>query len=151
MIALTINKKKYTLDIDADTPLLWAIRDGANLTGTKYGCGRGLCGACTVLVDGAAVQSCVISVSQLKGKEVTTIEGLNSKEAEAIKNAWKALEVPQCGYCQCGQIISASALLTRNHRPTDADIDTHMAGNICRCTTYYRIRKAIKEAARDVG
>ncbi len=150
MVTLNINNKNLQMDIDDDTPLLWAIRDTANLTGTKYGCGQALCGACTVHVDGQPIRSCVTPVSTMQGKEITTIEGLNSKESRAIQEAWVKLDVPQCGYCQSGQIMSATALLTNNKNPTNADIDVSMSGNICRCSTYVRIRAAIKDAAKNL-
>ena len=146
-IKLTVNGEARELDVDPAMPLLWAIRDHLQLTGTKFGCGMALCGACTVHIDGQATRSCVTPVSAVEGKQVTTIEGLSSPAAHAVQNAWIALDVPQCGYCQSGQIMSATALLTGNPRPTDADIDSAMAGNICRCATYVRIRHAIHEAA----
>lgn len=148
MIQLTINGTQHNLDIEPDTPLLWAIRDTLGLTGTKYGCGMALCGSCTVHVDGVAMRSCVLPVSALNGKSVTTIEGLNSQTAKAVQAAWEKLDVVQCGYCQSGQIMSAIDLLEQNKNPSDADIDAAMNGNICRCNTYVRIRAAIKEAAR---
>lgn len=151
MVSINLNGKNVDLDVDEDTPLLWAIRDGAKLTGTKYGCGRALCGACTVLLDGQAIRSCVTPISVAAGKKITTIEGLESKEGHAIQKAWVKLSVPQCGYCQSGQIISATALLTNNKNPSDADIDEFMSGNICRCVTYQRIRAAIKEAANNLS
>ncbi len=150
MVTLNINNKNLDLDVDNDTPLLWAIRDTANLTGTKYGCGRALCGACTVHLDGQAIRACVTPVSAAKGKKITTIEGLNSKESQAVQEAWVKLDVPQCGYCQSGQIMSATALLSNNNKPSDADIDASMSGNICRCGTYVRIRAAIKDAAKSL-
>jgi len=148
MIQLTINGTQHNLDVDPDTPLLWAIRDTLGLTGTKYGCGMSLCGSCTVHVDGVAMRSCALPVSALNGKSITTIEGLNSKTAKAVQAAWEKLDVVQCGYCQSGQIMSAIGLLEQNKRPSDEDIDGAMNGNICRCNTYVRIRAAIKEAAR---
>lgn len=148
MIQLTINGTQHNLDIEPDTPLLWAIRDTLGLTGTKYGCGMALCGSCTVHVDGVAMRSCVLPVSALNGKSVTTIEGVNSQTAKAVQAAWEKLDVVQCGYCQSGQIMSAIDLLEQNKNPSDADIDAAMNGNICRCNTYVRIRAAIKEAAR---
>lgn len=151
MVSLNLNGKNVDLDVDEDTPLLWAIRDGAKLTGTKYGCGRALCGACTVFLDGQPIRSCVTPISVAAGKKITTIEGLESKEGHAIQKAWVKLNVPQCGYCQSGQIISATALLTNNKKPSDADIDEFMSGNICRCVTYQRIREAIKEAANNLS
>jgi len=148
--ALKINGKVHSVDIDPDTPLLWAIRDSAGLTGTKYGCGVAQCGACTVYVDGQAVRSCSLPVSAIGASEVTTIEGLSGKEAAAVQKAWVALDVPQCGYCQSGQIMSATALLGINPAPSDRDIDLAMTGNICRCATYVRIRAAIHVAAKSL-
>ncbi len=147
-VTLTVNGKKYTLDNDDDTPLLWAIRDEIGLTGTKFGCGIAQCGACTVFVDGSPVRSCVTPVSSVTGSEVVTIEGISGKAAEAVQAAWNALNVPQCGYCQSGQIMSAAALLSQMPKPADKDIDGAMSGNICRCATYARIRAAIHDAAR---
>ncbi len=147
-VTLSINGKRYTLDADDDLPLLWALRDEIGLTGTKFGCGIAQCGACTVLVDGKPVRSCATPVASVAGSEVVTIEGLSGKAAEAVKAAWTALEVPQCGYCQSGQIVSATALLSTAPKPTDNDIDQAMNGNICRCATYTRIRAAIHDAAR---
>lgn len=147
-ITLTVNGRKYTLDADDDTPLLWAIRDEIGLTGTKFGCGIAQCGACTVYVDNQPVRSCVTPVASVAGKEVVTIEAISGKAAEAVKAAWNALEVPQCGYCQSGQIMSAAALLSATPKPTDQDIDQAMSGNLCRCATYTRIRGAIHDAAR---
>ena len=146
-IKLTVNNQSHELDIDPDMPLLWAIRDHLQLTGTKFGCGMALCGACTVHIDGQATRSCVTPLSAVAGKSVTTIEGLGTPSGKAIQDAWVSLDVPQCGYCQSGQIMSAAALLAGNAKPTDADIDSAMAGNICRCATYARIRNAIHEAA----
>jgi isoquinoline 1-oxidoreductase alpha subunit len=146
-VKLTVNGVTRDLDVDPAMPLLWAIRDHLLLTGTKFGCGMALCGACTVHIDGVATRSCVLPVSAVAGKQVTTIEGLSSPAAKAVQDAWIALDVPQCGYCQSGQIMSATALLSGNPKPTDADIDGAMAGNICRCATYVRIRHAIHEAA----
>jgi isoquinoline 1-oxidoreductase subunit alpha len=147
-VTLTVNGRKYTLDVDEDTPLLWAIRDEIGLTGTKFGCGIAQCGACTVYVDGKPVRSCVTPVASVAGSEVVTIEAISGKAAEAVKTAWVALEVPQCGYCQSGQIMSAAALLSTTPKPTDQDIDQAMNGNLCRCATYTRIRAAIHDAAR---
>jgi isoquinoline 1-oxidoreductase alpha subunit len=144
---LVLNGKNITLDADPSMPLLWAIREVAGLTGTKFGCGMAQCGACTVHMDGQAVRSCVLPLSAVAGKHITTIEGLESKPAKAVQAAWVKLQVPQCGYCQSGQIMSATALLERNAAPSDADIDAAMNGNICRCATYARIRDAIHEAA----
>ena len=148
---LKINSQNHQVDVDPNTPLLWAIRDNVGLTGTKYGCGVAQCGACTVYVDGQTVRSCSLPVSAIGRKEITTIEGLNSKEGAAVQKAWVALDVPQCGYCQSGQIMSAAALLGLNPKPTDRDIDLAMNGNICRCATYVRIRAAIKDAAVTLG
>jgi isoquinoline 1-oxidoreductase alpha subunit len=147
---LKVNGRAYQLDVDPDTPLLWAIRDSVGLTGTKYGCGIAQCGACTVQVGGQTMRSCSLPVSAVGNKEVTTIEGLSGREASAVQKAWVSLDVPQCGYCQSGQIMSAVALLERNRKPTDRDIDLAMNGNICRCATYVRIRAAIKDAARSL-
>jgi isoquinoline 1-oxidoreductase subunit alpha len=146
-VTLTVNNQSHELDIDPNMPLLWAIRDHLQLTGTKFGCGMALCGACTVHIDGQAVRSCVTPVSAVAGKSVTTIEGLQTAPGKAVQNAWVSLDVPQCGYCQSGQIMSAAALLATNTKPSDDDIDAAMAGNICRCATYARIRNAIHEAA----
>ena len=151
MIQLTINGKSHSLDIDPDMPLLWAIRDTIGLTGTKYGCGLSQCGACTVHMDGQAIRSCVTPVSAAQGKQITTIEGLQSKEAKAVQDAWVKLDVVQCGYCQSGQIMSAVDLLNKNPKPSDDDINAAMSGNICRCNTYVRIRAAIKEAAQSLA
>lgn len=148
--ALKINGQTHQVDLDPNTPLLWAIRDGAGLTGTKYGCGVAQCGACTVYLDGQTVRSCSLPVSAVGAGEITTIEGLDSKEAKAVQTAWIALDVPQCGYCQSGQIMSATALLNLNPAPTDRDIDLAMNGNICRCATYVRIRAAIHGAAKTL-
>lgn len=147
-INLKINNKKYTIEADPKMPLLWAIRDLAGLTGTKYGCGIAQCGACTVHLAGTPVRSCSIPVSSVAGKEIVTIEGLSEDNSHPVQQAWIAEQVPQCGYCQSGQIMSAVALLKKNPNPTDKDIDAAMQGNICRCGTYPRIRKAIKTAAQ---
>lgn len=147
MITLNINNTPYQVDASADMPLLWAIRDMVGLTGTKFGCGIAQCGACTVHVDGKPVRSCSFPVSAAVGKKITTIEGMKDKISEAIQNAWVELQVPQCGYCQSGQIMSATALLKAKPNPTDADIDAAMQGNLCRCGTYQRIRSAIHRAA----
>jgi isoquinoline 1-oxidoreductase alpha subunit len=148
MTPVTINGRRYDVDLPADTPLLWALRDELGLTGTKFGCGMALCGACTVHLDGQAVRSCMTPLSAVANKKVTTIEGLEAdKVGKAVQTAWIEVSVPQCGYCQSGQIMSATALLKRTPKPTDADIDSAMAGNICRCGTYPRIRTAIKQAA----
>jgi isoquinoline 1-oxidoreductase alpha subunit len=150
MIQLTINGTPQQLDIDPDMPLLWAIRDVVGLTGTEFGCGIAQCGACTVHLDGAAVRACVTPVAAAHGKAVTTIEGLDSRAAQAVQAAWEELDVVQCGYCQSGQIMSAIALLSGNPQPTDTDINTAMVGNICRCSTYVRIRAAIKQASHNL-
>ena len=147
MIKLNINNKSYEVDASPDMPLLWAIRDMVGLTGTKFGCGMAQCGACTVHVDGAPVRSCSFPVAAAAGKKITTIEGLSEKVGEAVQKAWIELQVPQCGYCQSGQIMSATALLKSKPHPTDADIDTAMQGNLCRCGTYQRVRSAIHRAA----
>ena len=147
---LKINGGEHRVDVDPQTPLLWAIRDGAGLMGTKYGCGVAPCGACTVHVDGQPVRSCSLPVSVVGASEITTIEGVKSREAQAVQKAWVALDVPQCGYCQSGQIMSATSLLSRNPKPTDEDIDLAMNGNICRCATYVRIRAAIHDAAKSL-
>jgi len=147
MITLILNGRNTTLDADGDMPLLWALRDIVGLTGTKYGCGMALCGACTVHLEGMAVRSCVTPLSAASGKRVTTIEGLSPDNSHPVQRAWIELDVPQCGYCQSGQIMSAAALLAQTAQPTDAEIDTAMAGNICRCGTYQRIRAAIHRAA----
>ena len=147
MVTLTVNGATQNIDADADTPLLWVLRDHLSLTGTKYGCGMALCGACTVHVDGAAVRSCVLPLKAVEGKRVTTIEGLSKDRSHPAQQAWIESDVPQCGYCQSGQIMSAAALLGSNPSPSDADIDAALAGNICRCGTYVRIRKAVHRAA----
>ena len=148
MITLSVNGTSRKLDIDAGMPLLWALRDVLRMTGTKFGCGQGLCGACTIHIDGKPTRSCITPASAAVGKRITTIEAVGGTPAgKKIQAAWRALDVPQCGYCQSGQIMSASALLAATPRPTDADIDGAMAGNICRCGTYPRIRAAIKQAA----
>jgi len=148
MIKLSINGKPHEFNLADDVPLLWALRDEAHMTGTKFGCGMALCGACTVHVDGVATRSCVLPISSVKGKKITTIEAAASSPAgRAVQAAWLSKEVVQCGYCQSGQIMSATALLMRNKHPSDAEIDDAMSGNVCRCGTYQRIREAIKEAA----
>jgi isoquinoline 1-oxidoreductase alpha subunit len=146
-IKLNINGKTQTVNAAPDTPLLWVLRDHLDLTGTKYGCGVAQCGACTVHADGVAIRSCITPHDTLEGVEITTIEGKAGTQADAIREAWQAIDVPQCGYCQAGQIMSAIALLEETPKPTDEDIDTAMSGNICRCATYIRIRQAIKDAA----
>ncbi|HTF70508.1 MAG TPA: (2Fe-2S)-binding protein [Edaphobacter sp.] len=147
---LQINSTKTSVEAEPGMPLLWALRDLLNLTGTKYGCGIGLCGACTVHVDGEATRSCQVSVAAVAGRQITTIEGLGQNGLHVVQQAWIAEQVPQCGYCQPGQIMSAAAFLATNPKPTDADIDDAMAGNLCRCGTYFRIRKAIQRAAREM-
>ncbi len=148
---LNINNKKIQVEADPDTPLLWVIRDYAGLKGTKFGCGMGLCGACTVHLNGQAIRSCQTPISSLKAtSKITTIEGISTKIDHVVQKAWIQEQVPQCGYCQSGQIMSAVALLKINPKPTDEDIDTYMAGNICRCGTYERIRKAIHVAANEM-
>src|SRR5512132_2235819 len=154
MPIIFVNKERVDIarDVPGDTPLLWILRDHLELTGTKYGCGMALCGACTVHLEGQPVRSCQTPLSSLKmGAEITTIEGLQSREGKAVQAAWEKLDVPQCGYCQSGQIMSAAALLAKNKRPSDADIDAAMTGNLCRCATYVRIRAAIKEAAKTLA
>ena len=151
MVKLTVNGKAQELDMADDTPLLWVLRDTMGLTGTKYGCGMSLCGACTVHIDGEPARSCITPVSAVAGKSITTIEGLSTDRSHPVQKAWIEMDVPQCGYCQSGQIMSAAALLAKNPKPNDADIDTAMAGNICRCGTYPRIRKAIHRAAQLSG
>ncbi|MGE0113982.1 MAG: (2Fe-2S)-binding protein [Steroidobacteraceae bacterium] len=152
MTTLEINGKRVDVDVEADTPLLWALRDHLQMTGTKYGCGMALCGACTVHVDGMPTRSCILTVEAAAGKKITTIEGLaaSSTIGQTVQAAWIAEDVPQCGYCQSGQIMSATALLNSNKHPSDADIDAAMAGNLCRCGTYLRIRAAIKRAASSL-
>jgi isoquinoline 1-oxidoreductase subunit alpha len=144
---LNINGKRVSVDVEADTPLLWVLRDELKLTGTKYGCGQALCGACTVHSDGAPIRSCQTSVADAAAMKIVTIEGLSGNVVEAVRAAWRELDVPQCGYCQSGQIMSATALLTGNIAPSDSDIDDAMDGNVCRCATYVRIRAGIHRAA----
>ena len=151
MVKLTVNGDVRELDVPEDTPLLWAVRDELGLTGTKFGCGMALCGACTVHVDGVAVRSCVTAISDVTDSEVVTIEAVDGAAAKAVQAAWEALDVVQCGYCQSGQIMSAIALLSENGNPTDEDIDAAMNGNVCRCATYVRIRAAIHQAAKTMG
>jgi len=152
MITLNINGKATRVDVAADTPLLWVLRDKLQMTGTKYGCGMGLCGACTAHLDGTPIRSCSTPVSAAVGKKIVTIEGVDrARIGQVVQEAWKKLDVVQCGYCQSGQIMSAVALLEGNRKPTDADIDAAMAGNICRCATYVRIRAAIHEAAQELA
>jgi len=148
MVKLLINGEERELDVAADTPLLWVVRDELGLTGTKFGCGMSLCGACTVHVDGVATRSCVTAVGDVEGSQVTTIEAIEGKAAKAVQSAWDKLDVVQCGYCQSGQVMSAVALLSENPKPSDDDIDAAMSGNVCRCATYVRIRAAIHEAAK---
>ena len=151
MLTLTINGKRHRLDVDPTTPLLWVIRDHLEMTGTKFGCGAALCGCCTVHVEGSPIRSCVTPVMLVAGKRITTIEGLQSAAGRAVQQAWIAEEVPQCGYCQSGQIMSAAALLAATPQPSDEQIDAAMAGNLCRCGTYQRIRAAIHRAAAMLG
>jgi aerobic-type carbon monoxide dehydrogenase small subunit (CoxS/CutS family) len=148
-ITLRVNGRTQTVDVEPDTPLLWVLRDALGLTGTKYGCGIAQCGACTVHVDGKAVRSCTTPVSAVGARAITTIEGLSNGALHALQKAWIAEDVPQCGYCQSGQIMAAAELLASNRNPSDADIDTAMAGNLCRCGTYDRIRRAIHRAAQE--
>ena len=147
---LTLNGKKISVDVPPDTPLLWVLRDTLGLTGTKFGCGQALCGACTVHLDGAAIRSCMTPVSAADGKRVTTIEGLSKNGQHPVQVAWQKADVPQCGYCQSGQIMSASALLAKNSHPTDAEVEAAMSGNICRCGTYNQIRDAVQAAAKII-
>ena len=151
MIPIIVNGRKHQVDVDADTPLLWVLRENLGLTGSKFGCGIAQCGACTVHLDGQPIRSCITSITAVKGKRITTIEGLSANGSHVLQEAWIAEEVPQCGYCQSGQIMSAAALLAAKPKPTDADIDAAMSGNICRCGTYQRIRRAIHRAAGAVG
>jgi len=150
MIAFTVNGRNVKVDVSPDTPLLWVLRDQLGLTGTKYGCGMALCGACTVHLGGQPVRSCSTPVSAAAGNKVITIESLSRNNSHPVQKAWIAEEVPQCGYCQSGQIMSAVALLARNRNPSDADIDVAMAGNLCRCGTYNRVRRAIHRAAKEI-
>ena len=149
-INFVLNGKPQTVDVAPEMPLLWALRDTLHMTGTKFGCGMALCGACTVHIDGEAARACVTPVSKIAGKKVTTIEGLSADGTHPVQKAWMEINVPQCGYCQPGQIMSAVALLAKKVAPTDADIDDAMSGNICRCGTYQRIRQAIHRAAADL-
>jgi len=152
MIQLNVNGKAVTADVEPDTPLLWVLRDTLQMTGTKYGCGQALCGACTVHIDGAPTRSCSVPVSSVVGRKITTIEAVDAgKVGKAVQEAWRKLDVVQCGYCQSGQIMSAVALLSHNRKPSDADIDSAMSGNLCRCATYVRIRAAIHEAAKTLA
>jgi isoquinoline 1-oxidoreductase subunit alpha len=149
MVSFTVNDKRVSVEADPQTPLLWVIRDHLGLTGTKYGCGAALCGACTVHIDGVAARSCSVQVSALEGKKVTTIEGLSPTSSHPLQKAWIAEEVPQCGYCQSGQIMQAAELLAKNPKPSRAQIVEHMDGNICRCGTYHRIIAAIERASKE--
>ena len=152
MIQLNVNGKLRQVDVAPDTPLLWVLRDNLGLTGTKYGCGQALCGTCTVHVDGAPLRSCVTPVSAVAGRKITTIESVDqSRVGKAVQEAWRTLDVVQCGYCQSGQIMNAVALLARNRKPSDADIDNAMSGALCRCATYVRIRAAIHLAAKSIA
>jgi len=151
MTNLMLNGKPVQVDAAPETPLLWALRDHLAMTGTKFGCGASLCGACTVHVEGVPTRSCVTPIAAVEGKNVTTIEGLQGRVAEAVQASWDRIQVPQCGYCQSGQVMAATALLTKTPDPTDAQIDAAMAGNICRCGTYGRVRTAIKDAAKKLG
>ena len=152
MIALSVNGKPFTVDAEPDTPLLWVLRDFLDLTGTKYGCGTGLCGACTVHIDGRPARSCSVQLRAVTGRRITTIEGIGIlKTARAVQDAWVSESVPQCGFCQSGQVMSAIALLSSTRNPTDAQIDAAMSGNLCRCATYPRIRAAIKRAAKKLA
>jgi isoquinoline 1-oxidoreductase alpha subunit len=151
MIRFSVNGQQQELDLEPDMPLLWALRDGMGLVGTKYGCGQALCGACTVLVDGQPTRSCQTRLIDIAGRQIVTIEGVMGRVAEVVQQTWARLDVPQCGYCQSGQVVAAIALLTENRKPTDADIDAALAGNLCRCATYQRIRAAVHEAARALA
>jgi len=151
MVALTVNQTTRNVEVDADTPLLWVIREDLGLTGTKYGCGIAQCGACTVHVDGVPLRSCSAPAAAMAGRQITTIEGLSSPTAKAVQKAWVDLDVAQCGYCQSGQIMSATALLEKTPKPSDIDIDHAMAGNVCRCATYHRIRAAIHAASKQLA
>ena len=151
MVALTVNQTTRNVEVDADTPLLWVIREDLGLTGTKYGCGIAQCGACTVHVDGVPLRSCSAPAAAMAGRQITTIEGLSSPTAKAVQKAWVDLDVAQCGYCQSGQIMSATALLEKTPKPSDIDIDLAMAGNVCRCATYHRIRAAIHAASKQLA
>lgn len=148
---VNVNGRIHNVDVDPDTPLLWVLRDAIGLTGTKFGCGIAQCGACTVFLDGRPLRSCSLPVSAIGAAQVTTIEGLSGREAEAVHRAWVTRDVPQCGYCQSGQVMSAVALLRKTPKPSDSDIDLAMNGNLCRCATYVRIRAAIKDAAVTLG
>ena len=147
MVSIVINGSTHDVDVDPEMPLLWVIRDILGMTGTKFGCGMALCGACTVLMDGFPTRSCQLPVVAAEGMSITTIEGLDGPVAEAVRGAWVDIDVPQCGYCQSGQVLAAAALLEENPRPSDDDIDAALSGNICRCATYHRIRAAVHDAA----
>jgi isoquinoline 1-oxidoreductase subunit alpha len=151
MIPIIVNGKKYQVDVDSDTPLLWVLRENLGLTGTKFGCGIAQCGACTIHLDGQPIRSCITPIASVKEKKITTIEGLSADGSHPIQKAWIAEEVPQCGYCQSGQIMSAAALLAAKPKPSDADIDAALSGNICRCGTYQRIRRAIRRVAATLA
>ncbi len=151
MVRFTLNGNQQDIDAEPDMPLLWAVRDIIGLTGTKYGCGQALCGACTVLIDGQPSHSCQTALNDVDGRSVTTIEGASGHVAAAVQTAWVALDVPQCGYCQSGQILATIALLNENKAPSDADIDNALSGNLCRCATYHRIRAAVHAAARALA
>ena len=151
MSKITINGKEYPVDVEPDMPLLWFLRDRLELTGTKFGCGSGLCGACTVHIDGSATRSCVMPVSAVVGRSITTIEGLSENGDHPLQKAWLANKVPQCGYCQAGQIMNAASFLANNSQPSEQDIENAMQGNICRCGTYQRIKKAISDAADELA
>ncbi|WP_374545645.1 (2Fe-2S)-binding protein [Rhodoblastus sp.] len=151
MIRFTLNGKPQEIDADPEKPLLWALRDDLGLTGTKFGCGQALCGACTVHIDGEPTRSCQTRIGDVGGKTITTIEGVNGDVAAAVQKSWIKLDVPQCGYCQSGQVMAAIGLLSTNRKPSDSDIDDAMSGNLCRCSTYQRIRAAVHEASRLLG
>lgn len=151
MVRFLLNGNQQEVDAEPDMPLLWAVRDIIGLTGTKYGCGQALCGACAVLIDGQPSRSCQTALSDVDGRSVTTIEGASGRVAEAVQKAWVGLDVPQCGYCQSGQILATIALLNENKAPNDADIDNALSGNLCRCATYHRVRAAVHEAARALA